>query len=237
MYRTDVDCLDPGQIAHGRATLSTNATYYGAAVQYECDANHRLDGVSRRLCLEDGNWGHEAPACVEITCAEPDLSVDLIVEPATWSPDVGDATNAEAKNDIANSTGGGRSVGSLATFRCPRGRLLIGNETRTCLPNGHWTGRSPRCEPVDCSRPPSIDNGRVIVINESTVYGGAAEYHCVPGHTRIGPYLRKCMDGGAWSGTEPRCELAADSVAQESGGLGTGMCGFDFISAIICANC
>lgn len=59
---------------------------------------------------------------------------------------------------------------------------------------------------IDCGRPADIANGRVIVVNESTVYGGSAEYHCVPHYNRIGPYLRKCMDDGKWSGEEPRCE-------------------------------
>lgn len=59
---------------------------------------------------------------------------------------------------------------------------------------------------IDCGRPADIENGRVIVVNDSTVYGGSAEYHCVPHYNRIGPYLRKCMDDGKWSGEEPRCE-------------------------------
>lgn len=88
-------------------------------------------------------------------------------------------------------------------------------------------------------RPAEIENGRIIVINESTIYGGSAEYHCVPLYNRIGPYLRKCMENGLWSGEEPRCEckniilvefqiylsnfLVAVNDAQESGGLGTGI--------------
>lgn len=59
---------------------------------------------------------------------------------------------------------------------------------------------------VDCGRPNEIENGRVIVVNDSTLYGGAAEYHCVPQYNRIGQYLRKCMEDGKWSGDEPRCE-------------------------------
>lgn len=222
LFRSVVDCHDPAPIANGQAILSTNATYYGAAVLYECAEHFRLDGVSRRICLEDGTWGYEAPVCRQITCDDPDLSVDLIVEPAENS-----TTTTGPTNETSSSSG--RAVGSLAHFRCPRGRRLIGHETRTCLPNGRWTGRSPICQPVDCGRPTAIENGRVIVVNnsmagaESTQYGGAAEYHCVPGYARIGPYLRKCMDDALWSGTEPRCELVASNEAQESGGLGTGI--------------
>lgn len=59
---------------------------------------------------------------------------------------------------------------------------------------------------VDCKHPGSIENGRVIVVNGSTTYGGAAEYHCLPQYERVGIFLRKCMDTGFWNGEEPKCE-------------------------------
>lgn len=39
-----------------------------------------------------------------------------------------------------------------------------------------------------------------------TTYNSAVEYHCIPQYQRFGPYLRKCMDNGEWSGDIPRCE-------------------------------
>lgn len=122
MFSKDVECGPPMNITNGKVTLATNATYYGAAALYECDTNFKLDGVSRRLCTEDGTWSHEAPHCIEITCDEPELSESLIVE------------------------SGERSVGSLAKFRCQRGRTLIGNDTRVCQKSGKWTGKSPICK-------------------------------------------------------------------------------------------
>ncbi|XP_058127402.1 sushi, von Willebrand factor type A, EGF and pentraxin domain-containing protein 1 [Anopheles ziemanni] len=194
-----VNCETPAGIANGKVTLATNATYYGAAAMYECDGNYKLDGVSRRICLEDGTWGHEQPQCVEITCDELSFAdAALLVNAGT------------------------RKVGVLAEFSCSKGRYMVGNGTRTCLPNGQWSGRNPVCKLIDCGRPADIENGRVIVVNESTVYGGSAEYHCVPHYNRIGPYLRKCMDDGKWSGEEPRCELIVND-AQETNSLGTGI--------------
>lgn len=75
---------------------------------------------------------------------------------------------------------------------------------------------------VDCGRPLPIENGRVIVVNETTVYGGSAEYHCIPGFNRIGQYLRKCTEDGEWSGDEPQCELVV-AESQDHGSLGTGI--------------
>uniref|UniRef100_A0A182FK45 Sushi, von Willebrand factor type A, EGF and pentraxin domain-containing protein 1 n=1 Tax=Anopheles albimanus TaxID=7167 RepID=A0A182FK45_ANOAL len=193
-----VDCETPVGIANGKVTLATNATYYGAAALYECEGNYKLDGVSRRLCLEDGTWSHEPPRCAEITCTELNVTESVLVSYGT------------------------RRVGVQAEFSCAKGRYMVGNGTRTCLPTGQWSGRSPVCKLIDCGRPADIENGRVIVVNESTVYGGSAEYHCVPHFNRIGPYLRKCMDDGKWSGEEPRCELIVND-AQETTSLGTGI--------------
>lgn len=117
-----MDCQTPPSIANGKMTLATNATYYGAAALYECLPNYKLDGVSRRLCNEDGSWSNELPVCKEITCDEPDLSEHVLVEP------------------------GMRSVGSVAKFHCAKGRYLVGNDTRLCLKNGQWNGRSPTCK-------------------------------------------------------------------------------------------
>lgn len=118
----------------------------------------------------------------EITCDDPDVTENVVVDAGT------------------------RSVGTVAQFSCTKGRYLVGNGTRVCLKHGQWSGKSPICKPVDCERPPPIEFGRVIVVNDSTVYGANAEYHCVPNYQRIGPYLRKCMETGKWSGEEPRCE-------------------------------
>lgn len=59
----DVDCGAPANIDNGKVTLASNATYYGALALYSCDNNFELDGVSRRLCLENGTWSSDTPAC------------------------------------------------------------------------------------------------------------------------------------------------------------------------------
>jgi hypothetical protein len=83
---------------------------------------------------------------------------------------------------------------------------------------------------VDCHRPSEIENGRVIVVNDTTTYLGTAEYHCLPQFNRIGPFLRKCMDDGVWSGEEPRCEVAISAQDSSSSGVGTAI---GIVTAII----
>lgn len=121
-FLQDVDCQNPPPITNGTVTLSTNATYYGAAALYECFPKFKLDGVSRRLCSEDGTWGHDTPMCVEITCPIPDVNEHLIVD------------------------AGKRLVGESAKFTCSKGRYLVGNSTRFCTPEGKWAGKNPVCK-------------------------------------------------------------------------------------------
>lgn len=59
---------------------------------------------------------------------------------------------------------------------------------------------------IICGYPSSIENGRVIVINETVSYNSIVEYHCIPRYERVGPFIRKCTETGKWSGNEPKCE-------------------------------
>lgn len=190
-----VDCGIPQMPPNGRFTLASNATYYGAVVLYECYDNFQLDGFARRLCLDNGTWSAETPLCREVVCKEPESRSGMTIRVSSYS------------------------VGGSAIYMCPKGHHMEGNASRTCLKKGAWSGFIPNCIPVDCGRPADIENGRVIVMNDTTTYNSAAEYHCVPQYQRIGPYLRKCMEDGHWSGDEPRCEMQT-GASQESQALG-----------------
>nr|CAD7201934.1 unnamed protein product [Timema douglasi] len=185
-----VDCGMPEPLAHGHFTLASNATYYGVVVLYDCDLNFELDGHGRRLCMENGTWSSDTPVCKEITCGNLQTEGTMSVQVMT------------------------HSVGGVAHYSCPKGQYMVGNSTRVCTKKGTWTGHAPECKFVDCQHPGPIENGRVIVMNQTTTYNGAAEYHCVPHYERIGPYLRKCMDDGTWSGEEPRCEMTTNEVSE-----------------------
>ncbi|RZC43271.1 sushi, von Willebrand factor type A, EGF and pentraxin domain-containing protein 1, partial [Asbolus verrucosus] len=191
----NVDCGDPGIVENGKVTLASNATYYGALALYACNPNFELNGVSRRLCLDNGTWSSDAPTCAEIQCKDPDSLEGMSFKVST------------------------HSVGGVAVYSCPRGHIMQGNSTRVCQKKGNWNGQAPSCIAVDCKHPGTIENGRVIVMN-GTTYNSAIEYHCIPNYERTGPYLRKCMENGDWSGDEPRCEMSSGEP-QETSNLGT----------------
>lgn len=192
-----VDCGNPGFLQNGKMTLATNATYYGATALYECDEHWQLDGVSRRLCQDNGTWSSEAPVCKEITCQDPSIQIKQSIG-----------------LHVVTST---LSIGAEAHYRCERGYSLRGNQTRICLSPGKWHGAPPLCIPIDCKSPGTIENGRIIVAN-GTLFGSSIEYHCLPQYQRVGPFLRKCTEDGLWSGEDPKCELA-NSEPADSGTL------------------
>lgn len=200
---TYVDCKQPEKVKNGEVVLTSNATFYGAIALYSCNTNYELEGISRRICLENGTWSVEPPKCKEIRCKNPDAFDGAMFVVANYVP------------------------GSMVTYSCPRGHNLKGNNTRQCMLDGKWSGKPPRCIPVQCDAPNKMENGHVIVTN-GTIYNSAIEYHCTPGFKRSGPYLRKCLEDGNWSGEEPKCEVFIEQPQESSNlgqtlGIGAGM--------------
>ena len=44
----------------------------------------------------------------------------------------------------------GTAVGNIVTYTCPHGYTLSGSSTRTCQPNGYWSGIAPKCNGKYC---------------------------------------------------------------------------------------
>nr|CAD7589887.1 unnamed protein product [Timema genevievae] len=227
-----VDCGMPEPLAHGHFTLASNATYYGVVVLYDCDPNFELDGHGRRLCMENGTWSSDTPVCKEITCGNLQTEGTMSVQVMTHS--VGGVAHYSCPKGqymVGNSTRVCTKKGTWTghTPECNKIRQRVEDITKamSSLPVDMLATRGNVLFhefPVMISlgiehlfeavHPGPIENGRVIVMNQTTTYNGAAEYHCVPHYERIGPYLRKCMDDGTWSGEEPRCEMTTNEVSE-----------------------
>ncbi len=55
--------------------------------------------------------------------------------------------------DLENPVNGvvvlsGTVFGSLATYSCDSGYILVGEQTRSCQANNQWSGRAPTCKRV-----------------------------------------------------------------------------------------
>jgi len=177
-----VDCKIPKLIENGQFRLQNNGTTaYGSMVFYECQTGWNIQGFPKGSCQASGKWEPEGPTCKETLC------------PALEKP----------KHSIMNLTT--LRIGGLATFTCEHGYKLIGDDDVQCLASGSWSAWPPTCIEIDCEQPYSVDNSRVFLVNDSTLYGSMVEYLCYPGYTREGPFRRTCDIKGHWTGQDPVC--------------------------------
>ena len=51
-----------------------------------------------------------------------------------------------ASGTVTYSTTGDLTNGTVATYSCDDGDELVGEETRTCLVDGTWTGAESECK-------------------------------------------------------------------------------------------
>ncbi|XP_051891788.1 complement factor B-like isoform X2 [Pristis pectinata] len=178
-----------------------------SVMTYICPDGFRPYPVSWRYCSRDGKWSHlrnvygeraQEASCKEVTCLAPQLFEFGILNPQKTIYKVNESIN----------------------FRCFDGFQLIGSSSTTCLPNGQWSGKVPRCNTIGTFCPnPGIPFGSKRIGNSFDVFS-VVQYHCGRNILR-GSLRRKCLESGEWSGVEPRCEsrYAFDNVKDLAKGL------------------
>jgi hypothetical protein len=87
-------------------------------------------------------------------------------------------------------------------YGCYPGYKLVGNRTRTCLPNSVWSGREPTCKRITCPCPSSLVNGYTSGCSGN---GTEVRYYCNSGYRVVGEYLALCNGDGQWSHRTPIC--------------------------------
>ncbi|XP_078404572.1 complement factor B-like [Cetorhinus maximus] len=192
-------CSNEEVIIGGRIEWPENRVE-GSVMTYICPVGFRPYPVSWRYCNKYKSWSQLKnvyretalqATCKEMTCLAPEY-----FEFGSFDP----VKNVYRVNDSVR-------------FQCFNGYQLIGPVTRTCLPNGQWTGNLPRCNTEDmfCSNP-GIPFGARMGRKHYDVFS-TVEYQC-GAYILRGLSERKCLESGQWSGVEPRCEnkYAFDNV-------------------------
>ncbi|XP_064397072.1 CUB and sushi domain-containing protein 3-like isoform X2 [Halichondria panicea] len=156
-----------------------NQTSFGAVAVYACLRGYQLLGNSSRTCQANGQWSSRAPLCKAVDCG--DLS----------EPDNGFIA--------INST----TFTSTASYSCATGHELVGNDTRTCVASGNWSGNQPQCGVVNCGLLESPRQGHVTIT--TSVYLSLAIYSCDTGYMNTSNLVRVCEASGQWSSTKPNC--------------------------------
>jgi CUB/sushi domain-containing protein len=175
-----ISCGTPDTNAN--STVSTpGGTTFGQRASYGCNNGYDRQGDAFRDCQSNGTWSGSAPICQIRDCGS--LSV---LNGNVSVPD-------------------GTTVGGQATYSCGNGYVLSGAATRTCLPEGVWSGTAATCQPVNCGGL-TLSNG-VVNTPDGTTLGQTATFTCNSGYNRSGPASRTCQADGSWSGSATSCVI------------------------------
>ncbi|XP_032771088.1 C4b-binding protein alpha chain isoform X2 [Rattus rattus] len=123
----ELSCDFPPAIAHGRYTKSTSS-FFSTKVTYECDEGYRLVGEATITCSYL-QWTPAAPQCKAL-CRKPEIGNGVL------------STNKDQYVETES-----------VTIQCDSGFVMLGSQSITCLENGTWYPKVPRCEqevPKDC---------------------------------------------------------------------------------------
>ena len=165
-------------IPNNGSVETTGLTFLSSAT-YLCNDGYTMEGKNSANCQADGNWSSSVPKCSPVLCPELNLL------------------------DYGTVSVTGQTFRSVATYSCNDGYIMEGEEIRTCLAEGIWSGTVPNCISTTCVPPSTIRNG---VVNykdlhiESVVF-----YLCDDGFRLIGDDVRRCGDNLTWSGFQPSC--------------------------------
>ncbi|XP_076821639.1 sushi, von Willebrand factor type A, EGF and pentraxin domain-containing protein 1-like isoform X1 [Clavelina lepadiformis] len=96
----------------------------------------------------------------------------------------------------------GFGFGSIVTYRCKEGSILIGSTTLNCS-NGMWLPDIPTCV-QNCSAPPTVPNAKFRRTSNSEAQ--SYEYVCDPSFSTNNITITNCLNDGTWSLTRlPQC--------------------------------
>ncbi|XP_056302316.1 complement component bfb [Danio aesculapii] len=192
-------------IAGGSFALS-NGYSDGSYLTYICPDEHYPSIPSRRC--QFGLWtpktsSRKTAECKKITCPNPRVFENGEVVPYQERYYINEVT----------------------TYLCNSVYKFRGSKVWVCQPNGKWNGSTPICGrdsdhcPDPGVPPGSSRTGNVFNVDDEVTY------HCDSPLTLIGSKLRKCQDGGQWTGTEPQCyaDFTYDTVAEVAEAFGNSL--------------
>ena len=179
-----VTCPEFNIIQNGK--VLGDSLEYNQELEIHCDQGYRLIGPSKFQCLASGEWGYdEEPYCEIVTCPKlPPLSNGIILK------------NGEDNIFL-----------SEVTYSCDQGYKLSGEEKRTCLEDGSWSGKETFCQLIICDNPPPVQNALPFDSVTQYLFASEARYACETGYyIASGNSVLTCSKSGDWEGVVPTCE-------------------------------
>ncbi|XP_065935020.1 sushi, von Willebrand factor type A, EGF and pentraxin domain-containing protein 1 isoform X1 [Magallana gigas] len=181
-----IETLCPDEIDPPNGIVLEKNLSVNGVIQYACNERFNISaGNLNRTCFPNGTWSGILPTCSEIRC------------PSLLDP-INGAVNIS-----------GTLIDGVATFSCNPGFTLTdGSLTRTCAPNGSWTGTSAECSEIFCPWIAVQDN--VIVgyhrdAAHNISVNTTAFFACQPGFSLSSYETITCLITGDWSADSPVC--------------------------------
>ncbi|KAJ7996327.1 hypothetical protein DPEC_G00235940 [Dallia pectoralis] len=184
-------CNDSNLDIEGGTYTLSKERYYGSMLVYHCPEGYYPYPALARSCQKSGSWSpppkrRPTPKCRMVECPNP-----LVLESGSVFPVL-------SQYFADNQT----------TYECYSGYTLRGSSSRTCQPNGKWSGGTPICSGAiedgakcaDPGIPPGA--GRT---GDFFGIGDKVTYRCDSGLNLVGSKVRVCQENGQWTGTEPKC--------------------------------
>ncbi|XP_022426555.1 CUB and sushi domain-containing protein 1 [Delphinapterus leucas] len=184
-----VNCSDPGFVENAVRHEQQNfpeSFEYGMSVVYHCKKGFYLLGSSALTCMANGLWDRSLPKCLVISCGHP-----------------GVPANAILTGDLFTS-------GAVVHYSCQGRRSLVGNSSRTCQEDSHWSGALPHCtgnNPGFCGDPGTPAHGSRL--GDEFKAKSLLRFSCEMGYQLRGSAERTCLLNGSWSGLQPVCEAVS----------------------------
>ncbi|ODN01862.1 Locomotion-related protein Hikaru genki [Orchesella cincta] len=175
---------------------STDSTMLGTKVSFQCKDPNSLIGAKEIVCQSTGSWSAPLPKCENVEC--PDISMVPAMAPLDYTSVTRNGTLKRNETAPPKITILSREVGGKVTFSCAQGYMVEGVSDAVCQSSGDWSSAIPLCKEVECSPPPSPQNGYVTG-NAPYKAGDLAQFECRQGYMMEGQPIIACQDNGMWS--------------------------------------
>ncbi|KAB0365770.1 hypothetical protein FD754_009926 [Muntiacus muntjak] len=180
-----VNCSDPGIPANSKreSKIEHGNFTYGTVVFYDCNPGYFLFGSSVLICQPNGQWDKPLPECIMIDCGHPGVPPNAVLSGEKYT------------------------FGSTVHYSCAGKRTLLGQSSRTCQLNGHWSGSQPHCSgdaTGTCGDPGTPGHGSRQESDFRTK--SSVRFACDTGYILHGSEERTCLSNGSWTGRQPECK-------------------------------
>ncbi|XP_034448509.1 beta-2-glycoprotein 1-like [Hippoglossus hippoglossus] len=161
----------------------------GAELALSCKQGYTpILGPRTIVCSARGEWTKTRLMCKPKLCPPPDLlsNGELYYEDTAFQ--------------------------STINYTCHEGHILSGASSTVCQANGTWSSPVPECKPPTCDLAPIPQFGMIIydktIRGNSTEYGVAGTYRCLPPYVLVGSARAECTVSGTWTKT-PECRVVS----------------------------